>query len=375
VRRAAFTLAIATGTIPPPLLGTQAPDAAAFATTARTGVMIESYSLGRRLAFHRITELVIPLSVSRRLGSRVTVDLSTAYASASVRTVGGDIDVSGFVDTDLRAVVAVVPGRLMLTLVGTLPTGVETVPDTALPLFGATATDLFGFMVPSLGTGGGITGGFATAFRLGGSWAVGTGASYKRAASYVPVQGGGELSPGAEGRLRLGVEGPLAGGKYFRAALLYSLSEHDRISDGRVSIIGDRALLYGSLNLPLGRGALSLYGWNMHRFRPRASTSTYDTATQVPRGNLLAFGARLERPVSRAFAVAPGFEVRHELTGRESLAVLGYLVRPGVDVRYRVSAQVAVVGSAQYAFGQLRDEGVTVWVHGPRLGLLLEWVR
>jgi hypothetical protein len=132
----------------------------AFGTVARTGVIFESYSFGTGLAFDRISEMTIPLTITQRFGSRVVMDLGTAYASASVHTASGNttIDHSGLIDTDIRATIGVIPGRLVFTLVGTLPTGASAVPDTTIPLFGATATDLLGFTTPGFGSGGGLQG-------------------------------------------------------------------------------------------------------------------------------------------------------------------------------------------------------------------------
>ena len=366
--RAAAVIAAALAAAP---LAAQTPDAGALGSSAQGGAIFETYSLGPGLAFDRITELVIPVSVVQRFGRRLVVDVATAYAKASVRTVDGDIDLSGVVDTDVRAAIALVPGRVILTLVGTLPTGQATVPDTTLPLYGATATDLFGFTVPSFGGGGGVTAGLATAFRLGATWAAGVGASYRYSGTFVPVQGGGELAPGAEGRFRLGVEGPLGrrGGTYLRGALVFSHSAPDVIADSTESAIGDRVLGYVALNVPVGRGALSLYAWDMRRLRAAPAADM-----QVPRGNVLAVGARLDRPLSPAVAIAPAVEVRHELSGSDSLVVLGWLVRPGMDVRLRLGSHAVLVTSARYAFGQVRDEGVTVSVRGPRLGLAIEWL-
>ena len=113
--------------------------AQAGTTLARTGVYFESYSFGRGLAFNRIAELTIPVSVTQRFGNRVVLDVATAFASASSDDAGGGtIEHSGFIDTDFRATVSVVPGRLLLTFIGTVPTGATTVPDTTIPLFGAT---------------------------------------------------------------------------------------------------------------------------------------------------------------------------------------------------------------------------------------------
>lgn len=356
-------------------LAAQVPAVGGLGTTVRGGVIYEGYFLGSGLAFDRITLLTVPFSVAQRFGDRLSVDIGAAYASASVRTIGGTIDHSGATDTDIRAAFALVPGRLILTVVGTLPTGTETVSDTTLPLFGATATDLFGFATQSFGSGGAITAGFASAFRLGESWAFGTGGSYRYSGSYVPVAGGGELSPGGEARVRFGLEGPFARGRYFRGALVYTRSEHDDIGGGPPSIIGDRILGYVALSIPVGRGSLSLYGWDMRRLRPRARTTTYANAIQVPQGNVVAVGARLDRPLSPALTLSPLLEFRHELSGTDRLEFLGYLARPGVDLRYRLGGGAALVVRGQVAFGRLRDEGTSVSLVGPRVGAVLEWIR
>ena len=346
--------------------------AAQGGTTARTGVLYQSYAVGSGLAFDRISQAVVPVTVSHRFGPRVTLDLAAAYASASVRTAGGNIDHSGVLDTDIRAAVALVPGRVVLTVVGTLPTGQETVPDTTLPLYGATATDLLGFMAPGFGGGGAVTAGLASAWKLGDSWAVGTGASYRYAASYVPISGGDELSPGAEARLRVGVEGPVGSAAYVRGAVVYSAAAHDEFAGGQVSATGDRVLAYATVNVPLGRGALSVYGWDMRRLRPRDGRRA---TLATPRGNALALGARLDRPLSPSLTLAPALEVRHELSGYERLELLGYLVRPGADLRWRASDGATVVLQAHVAFGRIRDEGTTVALFGPRIAALLEWAR
>ncbi len=359
-------------------LGAQGPGAVGgFGTTVRTGPIFEGYYLGSGLAFDHITELTVPVSLSQRVGSRLDVDLATAYASASVRTVGGsDLSLSGLVDTDVRAAFAVIPGRLLLTLVGTLPTGRQTVPDSTVPLFGVLATDLLGFTTPSFGSGGAITGGFATAMRWGDNWAIGAGASYRHQASFTPFSGSGELQPGDEGRARLGVEGPLGGGKYFRGAAIYTVSANDEITGGPSSISGDRVLVYSALNLPSGRGTLSLYGFEMRRLRPRGFTTTYANAIKVPRGNVLSLGARLERPLGPRATLVPNLELRHELTdGPTGLTLLGYLARPGADLRYQLSGQAVLVLQGRLGFGKLEDQGVSVSLLGPQLGALLQWTR
>jgi hypothetical protein len=124
----------------------------------------------------------------------------------------------------------------------------------------------------------------------------------------------------------------------------------------------------------LGRSNLALYGWEMRRLRAR----TFDVpgTLVVPRGNVLALGARLERPMSPTLTLVPLLEFRHELTGpTEGMELLGYLLRAGTDVRYRLSGHATAVLQAQLAFGSLQDEGTSVSIIGPRLGALIEWTR
>jgi hypothetical protein len=344
-------------------------------TVVRTGVYFESYSFGQGLAFNRISEFTIPVGITQRVGQRLVLDLATAYVSATTDQPGGTtIEHAGFVDTDVRATVSVIPGRLLLNFVGTLPTGVATVSDTTIPLFGATATDLLAFTTPSFGAGGAVSTGFASAFRMGSNWAIGAGGSYRASGSYVPVRGGNTLAPGGEVRARLGIEGPFGDGKYFRGALVYTTTADNDIGGGQQSAIGDRVLAYAAASLPLGGAHLSLYGWEMHRLRARSSN---DSATiAVPRGNVFALGARLERALSPKVTVVPLLEFRHELTGpADKMELLGYLVRGGADLRYRLSARATGVLHAQLAVGTIQDEGVRASVIGPRIGALVEWSR
>ena len=186
--------------------------------------------------------------------------------------------------------------------------------------------------------------------------------------------GGNTLAPGSEIGGRLGIEGPFGEGKYLRGALVYTATADNDIGGGRQSAIGDRLLVYAAASLPLGSAHLSIYGWDMHRLRAR---SYNDSATiAVPRGNVFALGARLERALSPRVTLVPLLEFRHELTGpTEKMELLGYMLRGGADLRYRLSDRATGVLHAQLAVGTIQDEGVRASVIGPRIGALIEWSR
>jgi hypothetical protein len=349
---------------------------AGVGTVARTGVVFDGYFFGSGYAFEHVVEWTVPFSLSHRLGPSLTVDLSSGYAHASAATTSGSLAVSGATDTDVRVSWSGVSGHLIVSVAGTLPTGRTAVDTPSVPLLSALATEVLNFTTASFGTGGGVTGGFATAVTLGERWAGGVGGSYRWRGSYTPVAGGGELAPGGEGRVRLGAEGPVGGGGYFRGAAVYATSGADTLGTGSRSASGPRFLLYSGLSLPAGRGSLSLYAYDRYRFRPPPSASD-STVVRVPRGNVLALGARLERPLSPVLSLAPSVEFRHELAGAATgrLGLLGWLVRPGVDVRYRASGALTVLVQGQAAFGRLADNGRSVSLMGPRAIVLLEWAR
>lgn len=372
MRVALFSLCVAA-----PLVAQE--PAAGSTSVARTGTVLDAYYLGSGHAFDHVVEWTVPVGLSHRFGSRVAVDLSSAYAHASAATTSGTLAVSGATDTDIRLTWVAATGHMVVSLVGTLPTGKKAVDSAAVPLLSVLATEVLGFTTPSFATGGGVTGGFASAFKVGERWAAGFGGSYRWHASYTPVVAGGKLEPGGEVRVRLGAEGPVgrSGGGYLRGAAVYATSGADTLVAGSKSVTGGRILLYSALSLPAGRSTVSLYAYDRYRLRPGGSDTA---AIRVPRGNVLAFGARLERPLSPTLRLAPNIEFRHELAAPDSgsLTLLGWLLRPGIDVRYRAGGAVTFLIQGQAAFGRLANPGAaepSVSIVGPRAVLLVEWAR
>ena len=76
----------------------------------------------------------------------------------------------------------------------------------------------------------------------------------------------------------------------------------------------------------------------------------------------------------------PNLEFRYEVAAPDggSVALLGWLIRPGVDLRYRAGAALTILVQAQAAFGRLATTGgspSSVSLVGPRALVLLEWAR
>ncbi len=365
------------------LLWCVAPPLAAQALTQVQGaVLTESYSFDAGLPFTKISETTVPIGVSARFGRFVTATLSTGYASVSLTSADTALipnqSVSGALDTELRVGFTVVPGRLVLLATGVLPTGMKTVQQEQVSILGALSSDVIGFLAPSIGTGGGVGGGFAGAIPLG-QWALGVGGTYRVPLAYQPIVGQtAELKPGAEARLRVGLEGPLARTTYLRVAGIFATRAKDQVASQPENGVGNRFIGYLSVNQGLGSAALTVYGFDVYRAAPQVGATPAGAAI-LPRGNLLGVGSRLEVPVGSNTQVAPRVEYRYSAAASDTTAGapvqrLGASLRFGVDVRRTLSPQFAVVLQAGGAVGNVVTQPGVGQVNftGYRAGLQLE---
>jgi len=93
----------------------------------------------------------------------VSSGFANVALTSAVPTQLADQSVSGMLDTEMRLSYNVVPGRLILLATGTIPSGMKTLAQDELFLLGPLSSDIIGFSAPTLGSGGGVGGGFAFA--------------------------------------------------------------------------------------------------------------------------------------------------------------------------------------------------------------------
>jgi hypothetical protein len=351
--------------------------------SSRSAVLYESYSFGQGLIFNRVSELTIPIGLTYNLGRLGNLALSTGYASVSLRSADpaqlADQQVSGVLDTEARLSVNVIPGKVIALVTGVVPTGIKTIQLNQLSILGALSSDVVGFAASNLGSGGNVGAGFAGAFPLG-QWAVGLGATFRQPMSYQPVLGQpDQLKPGSELRLRGGLQGPLARRTYLRTAALLVRTSKDQIAvsgaDSTQNGVGSRLITYLSVNQGIGSQSLTLYGFDVLRGDPQVETTAVGAAI-LPRGNLLALGARLDVPVASTTTLSPRFEWRTSAaapdTTTTALQQLGVSLRLGADVRHRVTNAASLVLQGGWVSGHVIQSGQQVSLSGYRLALHLE---
>jgi hypothetical protein len=344
----------------------------------RTAGFYERYTFDRGLGYGHISEVAVPVSVDVMLGRFANLALSSGFVSIELQdTAGAAQELSGALDTELRFGVNVVPGRLIMLVSGSLPTGVKSVELEEVAVLAALATDVVGFAVPSVGSGGAVGGGVVGAVPLG-RFALGLGVNYSYSLSYEPIVGDvREIRPGAELRGRAGVEGPLGRNTYLRVTTVVARRAKDRFADSTQNAVGTRLIGYAELAQGFGDTQLTLYGYDVYRGSPQVEPTAIGKAI-LPKGNLIVGGARLSLPVTQRFTIVPRTEFRYssQATGsfengafvQGPMEKAGTSLRFGLDARQRLTDAVGLVVSGGFLTGSIAEIGLS----GYRFGLLLD---
>ena len=297
----------------------------------------------------RISELAVPVVVAVPLGSRLTIDIGSAYAfSQVVDEASGLEEISGLTDTQIRGNLTLGEDWIILTAGVTVPTGQSTVQPDQLRAATLIANELLGFPIPSMGGGLGTTGGFAVARPLG-EWNVGFGASMRYTAEYEPydLPGTGTIryQPGNEYRGRLGADHSFIGGRA-AAGITYSSYSNDRVGGGSVYGSGDRWVFQAGYNRALWGADWNLTAWDLFR------SEGIRAGRRAPTENMIA-GA-----ISAAFD-AGGLRLEPNIEGRYQASegtFIGSLLLAGLRARVRLGP-FDWFPSGGYTIGVVSDPG------------------
>jgi hypothetical protein len=256
-------------------------------------------------ASETVSELAIPVFVSVPAGSRLSVDVGTAYARAHVTAGAEHSDISGLTDVQLRAQYTLGSDLVVLTGGVSLPTGNSSVSLEQLTAASRIGSDFLAFPVSNMGTGLAVTGGAAFAYPLG-SWNLGAGASVRRSHAYEPFDVPGQsfrYQPGNELRLRLGIDRPVADGRLALGATYAAFGRDD--AAGSAYNTGDRVIALGSLTGRLGEHDYTVAAYNV--FRAPGNYASGDRAGRENIANLfLSLGVH-----TLGTLVEPSLELRH----------------------------------------------------------------
>jgi hypothetical protein len=278
----------------------------------------------------RVTQFSIPLSFTVPIGSVWAMDVSAAYASATVTLASPDAQtgkkeyaLNGLTDVRVRATGRFANDRVLFTVGVNAPSGATKLDDEQLRAARVVASPALSLATPVLGTGPGATAGVVVAREVGG-WALAFGGSYEVRSEYSPVSLAGgiptpDFNPGDVVHLSLGSDG-LVGGGAMTLSLSADVFSNDKLSVGTAAAAATDTKLGPVLTADWQYrfpsttfSDITVYA--VDRFRGK-----YERAgASVPKssGNYLDAGLRLLYPLSTTLGLITAGNFRHQ-TGLES---------------------------------------------------------
>lgn len=337
---------------------------AAQNTRARALVGAEFYSasFGAGIGTKSVSEFAVPLGMVVPVGQRLSFDVGTYFVNAQREDeAGGTASLSGLTDVVLRGGFQVIPDVVALTVSMNLPTGQASLDGDQLQVANATATDLIPFPVTSFGSGFNVTSGLAVAVPVGG-WALGAAGSYRYNGEYQPLDTGltggsaTNLTPGAEFRLRLGLDRIVGQGRVSFGAT-YSTFSRDEFGADQING-GRRFITQASWSFPVGNSNVSLFAWDIARTADAADSTATTAALPEANENTLAVGAIASLQMGRN-TLRPSLEFRRSWRGEPDLTGNGSLVSVGGRYFVQASDRFMVVPGLRFDVGSITGVSVT----------------
>lgn len=312
-----------------------------------------SFGLPDELAASSASLFMLPVAVVVPIGSRFALDAYSAYATGSVETATGTLELSGPVDTQLRGTWAATPWA-RVTLGVNVPTGNGSHSLEEAQVAAVLATDLLGFREASFGVGTAITTGVAAAHQIG-VWGIGYGASYRVSGEFEPTQSDDfAYSPGDELVARLAVDRNIGAGSKLTLGGTFQHFADDEIGESNLFRPGARVRGDASYAFRAGSTTtVTVYAADMWRQQGEVSlltdegeeTAEVGAQNTVMLGALASLGGRLR--------LSPRADLR--LLSHEEGAGSGWVMGAGTGIDVGV-AGIELTPRARVMFGSMEAQ-------------------
>lgn len=330
--------------------------------TLRTGPQYIRYDIGTGGSKRTISEFAFPIAVVVPFGSRLNLDLATAYASVKLSGAVDPSSINGLTDTQIRANYTLGDDRMVVTLGLNVPTGQATVEDSEELAAGQIGNDFFAFPISNMGTGLAGTGGVAYAQPLG-AWNLGVGASFRRVAEY-DYNAETRFQPGDEYRVRVGVDRPLLTGRAALGLTYFAFGNDE--AGGFTYSTGDRLIGQGAYSFPWRQADVFISAWNLLRFQAEQEVATATQGRMTPWENITNVGLSVGFRTFANATLEPNVEFRHSVKDNavtfEGAQRAGTMALLGLRARTELRG-VTLYPSAAYAVGSMSRQDATTGVN------------
>jgi len=345
------------------LLAAPAPAAAQFGFASDRGVIIGArarrYEYGLGYPIHDVRQLAIPIGIVFPLGSRLNIDLGTAFATTTTTDSSwNQHTLAGFTDTQLRGSYVFGRDAVVASVMLNLPTGQTTLDLDQFQVSSSISSNFLLFPVNSYGNGFSVTSGLAGAVPAG-AWNFGLAVSGRYNSTFQPfsdtAQAAVRYQPGLEGRVRVGVD-RLLGRSRLAAGFTFSTFTNDEFTG---LVVGPGSEPYapgqryiGELNLasPIGRSSLSFYVWDY--FRQSTPDTLVATANEE---NIFTGGTLMGISLSPFIVFQPTAEARlYNASGNGSGTLIGF----AATIRFIAGDHWTLTPGGRYDFGNIASAGI-----------------
>jgi hypothetical protein len=158
---------------------------------------------------------------------------------------------------------------------------------------------------------------------------------------------------------------------------VFASRSRDELAGVTQAGVGNRIITYLSLNQAIGRAELTVYGFDVYRADPKRQAGR----PFLPKGNVIAGGARFGVPIGQNTVFTPRFEYRvasaapadsATAANDPSIKRVGSSLRFGLDVRQNISPQFALILQGGGVTGNVVAGTIDIGLSGFRGALFLE---
>lgn len=359
------------GAVAVALLGVSSPVAG---QSAGFGVDYLGYDFDAGLNADAAQLLMIPLAVRIPAGESLRFDLFSAWADGRVEVDGSTLNLTGLVDTGVKASWQATPWAL-IAIGANLPTGNSAHDSEEAIVASVLSNDLLGFREATWGTGFALTSSVAVARNVG-SVGLGIAAAYAARSGFEPSEpdpGGAPIDltyqPGNEMRVRAGIDKNFGNSTLTLGATFINYAE-DKISDD----LGDNRNLFQAGNrlrfdatyaFRAGSGVWTLYAADLIRENGDLRVAVVDDTNtlvgedrlKTARQNLLVAGVMGTVGLGGGFVFRPHVDfknqAREEADG--NTAGSGWIAAAGGDIPLRIFGGREFFPKARVYWGSIED--------------------
>lgn len=339
-----------------------------------TGVDYLGYAFDDGLGATAAQLFTVPVAVRIPATSALTFDVSSGWADGRVERNGAQLELSGPVDTGVRAAYQATPS-VLVTVGANLPTGNATHDSEEAVVAAILSTDLLGFRETTWGRGLAITSSIAVARQLG-AFGVGLAGAYSLRGTFKPSTAQSDLDyqPGNEARARLGVDRNFGNSTLTFGATFINYTD-DQANGRNLFKAGNRFRFDATYAFRMGAGVWTVYGADLVRQNGEQTLVVVDSQgdsvdiANVPtaKQNLAIGGIIGAVGLGGGFVFRPHVDVKYQTRneGSGSDAGSGWLMAAGGDLPVRIFGGYDFFPEARVLLGSIKSTtGAGVGVFG-----------